>query len=50
VPKRVLFFEEGEIPMTRSDTKVRDDALMELVIKRLREMSTEMSTEMSADS
>ena len=25
VPKRVLFFADGEIPMTGSDTKVRDD-------------------------
>ncbi|HJR26688.1 MAG TPA: class I adenylate-forming enzyme family protein, partial [Acidimicrobiales bacterium] len=35
VPKRVLFFAPGEIPMTRSDTKVRDDALLELVTERL---------------
>ena len=31
VPKRVLFFDDGEIPMTTSDTKVRDDALVALV-------------------
>ena len=31
VPKRVLFFDDGEIPMTSSDTKVRDDALVALV-------------------
>ena len=35
VPKRVLFFDDGEIPMTRSDTKVRDDALLALVEARL---------------
>ncbi len=35
VPKRVLFFGEGEIPMTGSDTKVRDDELISLVTDRL---------------
>lgn len=35
VPKRVLFFAEGEIPMTDSDTKVRDDVLVALVADRL---------------
>jgi acyl-CoA synthetase (AMP-forming)/AMP-acid ligase II len=35
VPKRVLFFADGEIPMTGSDTKVRDDALVALVERRL---------------
>ncbi len=35
VPKRVLFFPDGEIPMTTSDTKVRDDALVRLVTERL---------------
>jgi acyl-CoA synthetase (AMP-forming)/AMP-acid ligase II len=35
VPKRVLFFDDGEIPMTSSDTKVRDDALVGLVQDRL---------------
>lgn len=35
VPKRVLFFDDGEIPMTRSDTKVRDDELLRLVEARL---------------
>jgi acyl-CoA synthetase (AMP-forming)/AMP-acid ligase II len=35
VPKRVLFFDDGEIPMTSSDTKVRDDALLDLVADRL---------------
>jgi acyl-CoA synthetase (AMP-forming)/AMP-acid ligase II len=35
VPKRVLFFDAGEIPMTGSDTKVRDEALVALVTERL---------------
>ena len=35
VPKRVLFFAEGEIPMTGSDTKVRDAELVALVTARL---------------
>jgi len=35
VPKRVLFFAEGEIPMTESDTKVRDAELVALVEPRL---------------
>jgi acyl-CoA synthetase (AMP-forming)/AMP-acid ligase II len=35
VPKRVLFFDDGEIPMTSSDTKVRDDDLVALVRQRL---------------
>jgi acyl-CoA synthetase (AMP-forming)/AMP-acid ligase II len=35
VPKRVLFFADGEIPMTGSDTKVRDEALLALVHQRL---------------
>lgn len=35
VPKRVLFFADGEIPMTGSDTKVRDDRLLALVAERL---------------
>jgi acyl-CoA synthetase (AMP-forming)/AMP-acid ligase II len=36
VPKRVLFFADGEIPMTTSETKVRDEALVALVEARLR--------------
>ena len=36
VPKRVLFFAEGEIPMTGSDTKVRDAELLALVVARLK--------------
>ena len=35
VPKRVLFFDEGEIPMTASDTKVRDAELLTMVEARL---------------
>ena len=35
VPKRVLFFDEGEIPMTGSDTKVRDGELAAIVETRL---------------
>jgi fatty-acyl-CoA synthase len=35
VPKHVLFFDEDEMPMTSSDAKVRDDALLELVHARL---------------
>jgi acyl-CoA synthetase (AMP-forming)/AMP-acid ligase II len=35
VPKRVLFFDDGEIPMTGSHTKVRDDELLALVTARL---------------
>jgi fatty-acyl-CoA synthase len=35
VPKRVLFFDDGEIPMTGSDTKVRDVELLALVEARL---------------
>jgi len=35
VPKRVLFFADGEIPMTGHDTKVRDSELVALVASRL---------------
>jgi fatty-acyl-CoA synthase len=35
VPKRVLFLGEGEMPMTGSDTKVRDADLLSLVQARL---------------
>jgi fatty-acyl-CoA synthase len=35
VPKRVLFFADGDIPMTGSDTKVRDAELLALVQQRL---------------
>jgi acyl-CoA synthetase (AMP-forming)/AMP-acid ligase II len=37
VPKRVLFFADGEIPMTGSGTKVRDPELAALVEARLRQ-------------
>ncbi len=37
VPKEVLFFGDGEIPMTGSDTKVRDKELMSLAQARLSE-------------
>jgi len=35
VPKRILFFDDEEMPMTSSEAKVRDDALLELVRARL---------------
>ncbi len=35
VPKHVVFFTTEEMPMTGSDAKVRDDALLELVAARL---------------
>jgi acyl-CoA synthetase (AMP-forming)/AMP-acid ligase II len=35
VPKQVLFFDDGEIPMTKSETKVRDEELIALVMERL---------------
>ncbi len=35
VPRHVLFFDDGEIPMTRSETKVRDAELVRLVEARL---------------
>lgn len=35
VPKRVVFFADGEIPMTKSETKVRDEELVALVTARL---------------
>src|SRR5690606_33758706 len=35
VPKRVLFFDADEMPMTSSEAKVRDDALLALVQQRL---------------
>lgn len=40
VPKRVLFFGEGEIPMTGSDIKVRDAELRSLVEARLADHAT----------
>jgi fatty-acyl-CoA synthase len=35
VPRRVLFFGEDEIPLTSSETKVKDEALLALVRERL---------------
>ncbi len=35
VPKSVVFFSDGEMPMTGSDTKVRDADLLKLVADRL---------------
>jgi fatty-acyl-CoA synthase len=35
VPKQVLIFEGGQIPLTASGTKVRDDELRRLVMTRL---------------
>ena len=35
VPRHVLFFADGEIPMTGSEAKVRDDGLLALVADRL---------------
>jgi fatty-acyl-CoA synthase len=35
VPKEVVFFADGEVPMTGSDTKVRDADLLKLVQDRL---------------
>jgi fatty-acyl-CoA synthase len=37
VPKRVLFFGDGEIPMTSSATKVKDEGLLALVHERLKD-------------
>jgi acyl-CoA synthetase (AMP-forming)/AMP-acid ligase II len=40
VPKRVLFFDDGEIPMTSSETKVRDPELLALVEAKLQSKGT----------
>ena len=40
VPKEILFMSDGEVPMTASDTKVRDEELRQLVDERLRERNT----------
>ncbi len=37
VPKEILFMSDGEVPMTASDTKVRDEELRRLVDERLGE-------------
>jgi acyl-CoA synthetase (AMP-forming)/AMP-acid ligase II len=44
VPKRVLFFAEHEMPMTRSATKVRDPELLALVEARLVEPASSSSS------
>jgi fatty-acyl-CoA synthase len=44
VPKRVLFFADGEIPMTTSATKVRDTELLALVERRLADSSIPATT------
>jgi hypothetical protein len=36
----VLLFAADEVPMTSSDTKVRDDALLALVLQRLEPTTT----------
>jgi acyl-CoA synthetase (AMP-forming)/AMP-acid ligase II len=41
VPKRVLFFDDGEIPMTDSATKVRDEALLAAIGARLERQNGE---------
>ncbi|MCU1380770.1 MAG: AMP-dependent synthetase and ligase [Acidimicrobiales bacterium] len=43
VPKQVLFFADGEIPMTSSETKVRDEALLALVQARLTDQPRDRS-------
>ena len=45
VPKKVLFFDDGEIPMTESETKVRDPELLALVEARLREAASAATEE-----
>ena len=40
VPKEILLMSDGEVPMTASDTKVRDEELRQLVDERLRERNT----------
>ena len=39
VPRRVLFFDEHDIPMTASGEKVKDAELREIVVARLKEKS-----------
>jgi fatty-acyl-CoA synthase len=43
VPRIVLFFDPGEIPTTGSDTKIRDDELVALVLERLDTAATTTS-------
>ena len=49
VPKRVLFFDDGEIPMTGSDTKVRDAELAALVEARLADRAADALQPTSGD-
>lgn len=48
VPRHVLFFDQGELPTTGSDTKVRDDALIAMAARRLGPPSADAPVE-SAD-
>lgn len=41
VPRHVLFLADGEMPMTGTDTKVRDNLLRELVTERLAAIPTQ---------
>jgi acyl-CoA synthetase (AMP-forming)/AMP-acid ligase II len=50
VPKRVVFFDEGEIPMTRSATKVRDPELLALVQARLTQPADSTTSSSSTSS
>ena len=45
VPRHVLFFSDGEVPMTGSENKVRDAELMRLVEDRLARSGTGASVE-----
>ena len=45
VPKRILYFSNGEIPLTASGTKVVDDELRKLVTSRLAHTTETASTE-----
>jgi fatty-acyl-CoA synthase len=46
VPKKVLFFADGEIPMTRSETKVRDPELLALVEARLNQSGVKQNDDL----
>jgi acyl-coenzyme A synthetase/AMP-(fatty) acid ligase len=50
VPKRVVFFDVGEIPMTRSATKVRDPELLALVQARLTQPADSTTSSSSTSS
>ena len=49
MPRHVLFFGDGELPTTASDTKVRDDELIALATRRLAR-SSEARSSQAADS